>query len=173
MPPPLHRSAAALFRLFRFTDIGTAIRACADSYTGALTVGLDVNDFTRTFGWGQMRGSGGAVLVLSSTSPQVGLVYTLLAFVVVSSPAAWFNTGALLGGVLIGSALAGLISPVGKSMFAFAILVLVLLFVRRHSCRMSRDRAAHCGCLTPRLVLRRCWRHGTRTVRRRDYFSPF
>jgi branched-chain amino acid transport system permease protein len=32
----------ALFAFFRFTLIGKAIRACADNYTGALVVGLDV-----------------------------------------------------------------------------------------------------------------------------------
>jgi branched-chain amino acid transport system permease protein len=34
--------AVALFVFFKYTRIGTAIRACADNYTGALVVGLDV-----------------------------------------------------------------------------------------------------------------------------------
>jgi len=34
--------AAALFSFFKFSDTGKAIRACADNYTGALVVGLDV-----------------------------------------------------------------------------------------------------------------------------------
>src|SRR3954454_16691594 len=34
--------AAMLFAFFRFTRIGTAIRACADNYTGAQVVGLNV-----------------------------------------------------------------------------------------------------------------------------------
>src|SRR5262249_57639363 len=34
--------AAALFAFFRYTLVGKAIRACADNYTGALVVGLDV-----------------------------------------------------------------------------------------------------------------------------------
>src|SRR5437016_12502658 len=45
--------AAALFALFRFTAIGKAIRACADNYTGALVVGLDVTRlYALTFGIG-------------------------------------------------------------------------------------------------------------------------
>ncbi len=35
--------AAVLFAFFRFASLGKAIRACADNYTGALVVGLDVS----------------------------------------------------------------------------------------------------------------------------------
>ena len=69
------------------------------------------------------------VLIIDVT-PQVGPVYTLLAFVIVITGGLGSMAGALLGGVLIGvtEALAGLIfTPSAKSMFAFAILVLVLL----------------------------------------------
>ena len=126
--------AAALFAFFRFTDMGTAIRACADNYTGALTVGLDVNKlYALTFGLGAACvGAAGSVLVLIiDVTPQVGPVYTLLAFVIVITGGLGSMSGALLGGVLIGvtEALAGLVfTPSAKSMFAFAILVLVLLF---------------------------------------------
>src|SRR5580658_9769236 len=34
---------AALFAFFRFSPVGKSIRACADNYTGALVVGLNVN----------------------------------------------------------------------------------------------------------------------------------
>ena len=45
--------AAALFAFFRFTPLGKAIRACADNYTGALVVGLDVKRlYALTFGLG-------------------------------------------------------------------------------------------------------------------------
>jgi branched-chain amino acid transport system permease protein len=126
--------AAALFAFFRFTDVGTAIRACADNYTGALIAGLDVKRlYAFTFGLGAACvGAAGAVLVLIiDVTPQVGPVYTLLAFVIVITGGLGSMPGALLGGVLIGvtEALAGLIfTPSAKSMFAFAILVLVLLF---------------------------------------------
>jgi branched-chain amino acid transport system permease protein len=126
--------AAALFAFFRFTDTGTAIRACADSHAGALTVGLNVNRlYALTFGLGAACvGAAGTVLMLIiDVTPQVGPVYTLLAFVIVITGGLGSMPGALVGGVLIGvtEAMAGLIfTPSAKSMFAFAILVLVLLF---------------------------------------------
>jgi branched-chain amino acid transport system permease protein len=69
-------------------------------------------------------------LVIDVT-PMLGPTYTLLAFVIVVTGGLGSMPGALLGGVLIGltEAIAGLLfTPSAKSMFAFAILVLVLLF---------------------------------------------
>ena len=126
--------AAALFAFFRFTLIGKAIRACADNYTGALVVGLDVKRlYALTFGLGAACvGAAGAMLTLIiDTTPMLGPSYTLLAFVIVITGGLGSMPGALLGGVLIGvtEAIAGLLfAPSAKSMFVFAILVLVLLF---------------------------------------------
>jgi len=126
--------AAALFAFFRFTLIGKAIRACADNYTGALVVGLDVKRlYALTFGLGAACvGAAGAMLTLIiDTTPMLGPSYTLLAFVIVITGGLGSMPGALVGGVLIGltEALAGLLfTPSAKSMFAFGILVLVLLF---------------------------------------------
>lgn len=127
-------TALALFCFFRFTTIGTAIRACADNYTGALVVGLDVKRlYALTFGIGAACvGAAGAMLVLIiDVTPALGPAFTLLAFIIVIVGGLGSMPGALLGGVLIGmtEAMAGLLfSPSAKSMFAFAILVLVLLF---------------------------------------------
>jgi branched-chain amino acid transport system permease protein len=124
----------ALFAFFPFTALGTAIRACADNYTGALVVGLDVKHlYALTFGLGAACvGAAGVMLVLiADVTPAIGPAYTLLAFVIVITGGLGSMTGALLGGVLIGltEAMAGLLfTPSAKSMFAFAILVLVLLF---------------------------------------------
>jgi branched-chain amino acid transport system permease protein len=126
--------AAALFAFFRFTYIGQAIRACADNYTGALVVGLDVKRlYALTFGIGAAcLGAAGAVLILIiDVTPALGPAYTLQAFVIVIIGGLGSMPGALLGGVLIGltEAMAGLFfTPSAKSMFATAILVLVLLF---------------------------------------------
>ena len=126
--------AAALFAFFRFAPLGKAIRACADNYTGALVVGLDVKRlYALTFGLGAACvGAAGAMLVLIvDVTPPLGPAYTLLAFVIVITGGLGSMPGALLGGVLIGltEAMAGLFfTPSAKSMFAFAILVLVLLF---------------------------------------------
>ena len=126
--------ATALFAFFRYTRIGTAIRACADNYTGALVVGLDVKHlYALTFGLGAACvGAAGVMLVLiTDVTPSIGPAYTLLAFVIVITGGLGSMPGALVGGVFIGltEAMAGLLfSPSAKSMFAFAILVLVLLF---------------------------------------------
>jgi branched-chain amino acid transport system permease protein len=126
--------AAALFAFFRFTLIGKAIRACADNYQGALVVGLNVKRlYALTFGIGAACvGAGGAMLVpIIDVIPTIGPAFTLLAFVIVITGGLGSMPGALLGGVLIGvtEALGGvLLVPSAKSMFAFGILVLVLLF---------------------------------------------
>jgi len=126
--------AAALFAFFQFAPLGKAIRACADNYTGALVVGLDVKKlYALSFGLGAACvGAAGAIIVLIvDVTPPLGPAYTLLAFVIVITGGLGSMPGALLGGVLIGmtEAMAGLFfTPSAKSMFAFAILVLVLLF---------------------------------------------
>ena len=126
--------AALLFGFFRLTLIGKAIRACADNYTGALVVGLDIKHlYALTFALGAACvGAAGAMMTLViDVTPMVGPTYTLLAFVIVVTGGLGSMPGALAGGVLIGltEALAGLLfTPSAKSMFAFAILVLVLLF---------------------------------------------
>ena len=126
--------AAGLYAFFRFTRLGIAIRACADNHTGALVVGLDVRHlYALTFGLGAACvGAAGAMLVLLiDVTPAIGPAYTLLAFIIVITGGLGSMPGALLGGVLIGltEAMAGLMfTPSAKSMFGFAILVLVLLF---------------------------------------------
>lgn len=127
-------AAALLFAFFRFAPVGKAIRACADNYTGALVVGLDVKRlYALTFGIGAACvGAAGVMMTLIvDVTPMIGPAYTLLAFVIVITGGLGSMAGALLGGLLIGAteALAGLLfTPSAKSMFAFAILVLVLLF---------------------------------------------
>jgi branched-chain amino acid transport system permease protein len=125
---------AALYAFFRFTLIGKAIRACADNYTGALVVGLNVKRlYALTFGIGAACvGAAGVMMTLIvDATPMIGPTYTLLAFVIVITGGLGSMPGALVGGLLIGltEALAGLLfTPSAKSMFAFAILVAVLLF---------------------------------------------
>jgi len=126
--------AAALFAFFQYTAIGTAIRACADNYTGALVVGLDVKRlYALTFGLGAacVGAAGCMLLLIFDVTPTIGPSYTLLAFVIVITGGLGSMPGALLGGVLIGltEAMAGLLfTPSAKSMFVFGILVVVLLF---------------------------------------------
>lgn len=126
--------AAGLFSFFRLTRTGKAIRACADNYAGALVVGLNVKHlYALTFGIGSACvGAAGAMMtLLIDTTPNIGPAFTLQAFVIVIIGGLGSMPGALLGGVLIGlsEAMSGLFfAPSAKSMFAIAILILVLLF---------------------------------------------
>ena len=123
----------ALFAFFRFTLFGKAIRACADNYTGALVIGLDVKRlYALTFGIGAacVGAAGTMMSLITDVTPMLGPAYTLLAFVIVITGGLGSMPGALVGGVLIGltEAIAGLLfTPSAKTMFSFAILVLVLL----------------------------------------------
>jgi branched-chain amino acid transport system permease protein len=126
-------SAAALFSFFRLTLTGAAIRACADSWLGAKVTGLNVQRlYALAFGLGTacVAVAGCMMTLLVDLTPGLGPAYTLLAFVIVIVGGLGSMNGALLGGVLIGlsEALAGLlIAPSAKSMFSFALLIIVLL----------------------------------------------
>ena len=125
--------AAGLFLFFKFTPTGSAIRACADNNLGAKVVGLDVKKYyALTFGLGSacVGAAGGLMVLLVDVTPVLGPGYTLLAFIIVIVGGLGSMAGALLGGVLIGvsEALAGLFfTPSAKSMFSFALLIVVLL----------------------------------------------
>jgi branched-chain amino acid transport system permease protein len=125
---------ALLFAIFRFTGFGKAIRACADNLLGAQVVGLNVSHlYGLTFGLGAACvGIAGCLLsLLVDVTPASGPAFTLLAFVIVIIGGLGSMVGALAGGVLIGvsESVAGLlIAPSMKSMFSFALLILVLAF---------------------------------------------
>jgi branched-chain amino acid transport system permease protein len=125
--------AALLFAFFRYTPTGTAIRACADNLVGAAVVGLDVKRlYALTFGVGSacVGAAGSLMVLLTEATPALGPAYTLLAFTVVIIGGLGSMMGALVGGVLIGvsEALAGyFIAPSLKTMFSFALLIVVLL----------------------------------------------
>ena len=125
---------AGLFAFFRLSRTGKAIRACADNHLGALVVGLNVKHlYALTFGIGSaIVGAAGAMMtLLIDTTPNIGPVFTLQAFVIVIIGGLGSMPGALLGGVLIGlsEAMSGLFfAPSAKTMFGVAILILVLLF---------------------------------------------
>lgn len=126
-------ATAALFAFFRLTLTGTAIRACADSWLGAKVTGLNVKRlYALTFGLGTacVAVAGCMMILLVDLTPGLGPAYTLLAFVIVIVGGLGSMNGALVGGVLIGvsEALAGLLlAPSAKSMFSFALLIIVLL----------------------------------------------
>ena len=126
-------TALALLAYFRYTTTGKAIRACADNHLGALVTGLPLKHlYALTFGLGTacVAIAGCAQMLLLDVTPAAGPAYTLLAFVIVIVGGLGSMAGALFGGVLIGmsEALAGLfVAPSAKSMFSFALLILILL----------------------------------------------
>jgi branched-chain amino acid transport system permease protein len=125
--------AALLWAFFRFTRTGKAIRACADNQVGAAVVGLDVKRlYAVTFGIGAacVGAAGTLMLLLVDVQPYLSTDYTLLAFIIVILGGLGSMPGALLGGILVGvsEAIAGfVIMPSLKSMFSFALLIIVLL----------------------------------------------
>jgi branched-chain amino acid transport system permease protein len=126
-------AAAALLVFFRLTLTGAAIRACADNWLGAKVTGLNVQRlYALAFGLGTacVAVAGCMMILLVELTPGLGPAYTLLAFVIVIVGGLGSMNGALIGGVLIGvsEAIAGLvIAPSAKSMFSFALLIIVLL----------------------------------------------
>ncbi|QDO97765.1 branched-chain amino acid ABC transporter permease [Ferrovibrio terrae] len=125
---------SGLFAFFKLSRTGKAIRACADNHLGALVIGLNIKHlYALTFGIGSaIVGAAGAMMtLLIDTTPNIGPVFTLQAFVIVIIGGLGSMPGALLGGVLIGlsEAMSGLFfAPSAKTMFGVAILILVLLF---------------------------------------------
>ncbi len=153
--------SAALFAFFRFTLIGKAIRACADNLLGARVVGLErASTCTRSPSASARPASASParmLVLLVDVTPALGPAYTLLAFVIVIVGGLGSMPGALLGGVLIGvsEALAGLlITPSAKSMFSFALLILVLLLRPQGllGSEAHEPRARSSACRAARLV---------------------
>ncbi|MDQ0314456.1 branched-chain amino acid ABC transporter permease [Amorphus orientalis] len=124
---------ALLFVFLRFTTTGQAIRAAADSRIGAEVIGIRINRvFAITAGIGMAcAGAAGALVApMFDTHPFLAPEFTLLAFIVVIIGGLGSIPGAIAGGILIGivEALAAvMINPSMKSMFSYALLVLVLL----------------------------------------------
>jgi branched-chain amino acid transport system permease protein len=123
----------ALSVFFRFTRTGKSIRACADNQMGAQVVGLDVKRlYAVTFGLGAacVGAAGVLLLLLVDVQPYIAADFTLLAFIIVIVGGLGSMPGALLGGLLVGvsEALSGfMVLPSLKSMFSFALLIIVLL----------------------------------------------
>ncbi len=124
---------ALLWVFFRLTRTGKAIRACADNPVGAAVVGLDVSRLYATaFGIGAacVGAGGGVLLLLGGVQPYIGADYTLLSFIIVIIGGLGSMPGALLGGLLVGMSeglSAYFVAPSLKSLFSYALLILVLL----------------------------------------------
>ncbi len=124
----------ALYLLLHRTRIGKALRAVAQNRQGAVSIGLNLH---RTVGFGfAVSGAlacaaGGLLGALFAVEPQMGAVPLLKAFVVVVFGGLGSVPGAIVGGLTIGllETFAGAyVSFAFKDVFAFAIMIVVLLY---------------------------------------------
>jgi branched-chain amino acid transport system permease protein len=131
-------SLVVLFALYRFikkTRIGWAIQATAMDSEAAELMGIDTEKiFTLVFGLGGMCVgiAGGFMTSYLAVFPEVGALFSLIAFVVVALGGFGSIPGALCAAILIGlvESFAGFyIAPVVKYVAVFA-LYLGVIFVR-------------------------------------------
>ncbi len=124
---------AALMLFLRWSTTGRAIRAAADNLLGAQAIGIRIRRvYAITAGIGMAcAGAAGALISpIFDTQPFLATDFTLVAFIIVIVGGLGSIAGALLGGVLIGvseATAALLVSPALKTVFSYALLVLVLL----------------------------------------------
>lgn len=127
-------ASVGLYFFLARTDTGKALRACAEERLGAMAVGIDVERMYKiAFGVGIACVALAGVLMTPFfyIAPQVGLPFTLTAFVVVVLGGLGSLPGALIGGLLIGiiESLGEVLlpSPSMKQMATFSVFLLILL----------------------------------------------
>lgn len=125
----------ALWAFLKWTRRGRAIRAVAQNPEAARLVGIDVGH-TRAVTFGVSAaiagGTGSFVAMILSIQPQMGLAYTLKSFVIVVFGGLGSVPGALIGGLLLGSA-EELTNGIVGSQWTLAVtflLLIALLIVR-------------------------------------------
>lgn len=130
-------AVAASIGLYLFlgrTDVGKALRACAEQRIGSMAVGIEIDRMYKiAFGLGIACVALAGVLMTPFfyIAPQVGLPFTLTAFVVVVLGGLGSLPGALIGGLAIGliESISEILlpSPSMKQIGTFAVFLLILL----------------------------------------------
>lgn len=122
-----------LWVFLRSTRRGRAIRAVAQNPEAARLVGIDVSH-TRAVTFGLSAaiagGAGSFVAMILSIQPQMGLSYTLKSFVIVVFGGLGSVPGALIGGLLLGSAeelTSGLLGSQWTLAVTFLLLIALLI----------------------------------------------
>lgn len=131
--------AAGFIALFRFTDLGLALRAAADNRTAAGLMGIDP-DRTTAIAWlfAGVLASLGGVLLAGSTNlhPYTLALQVLPAFVAALIGGLDSVPGALTGSVIVGltvgivPTIGGIGEQVGAPQLALAVLAFVVMVVR-------------------------------------------
>jgi branched-chain amino acid transport system permease protein len=121
--------------LIKFTRIGKAMRATAQDREMAMLVGVDVNRvISVTFIIGSVLAAVGGILVASHTGQinfSVGFIAGIKAFTAAVLGGIGSVPGAVLGGLVLGwteSFATGYVSSDYEDVFAFSLLVLILIF---------------------------------------------
>ena len=126
-------ATAALWCFFRFTFVGKAMLACAQSPTGARLVGIDLAQIsTLTYAASSGLGALAGVVVapLTFVSANGGLAFGIEGFIAALLGGIGSFTGAVLGGLILGlgqAFAAGYLSSQFKEALTFAALLIVLL----------------------------------------------
>jgi branched-chain amino acid transport system permease protein len=126
--------SVALYLFLKKTDVGKALRACAEEREGSLAVGIDVERMYKiAFGLGTACVAVAGVLMTPFfyVAPGVGVPFTLTAFVVVVLGGLGNVVGALVGGLIVGvvESLGEILLPSAslKQVATFTIFILILL----------------------------------------------
>ena len=126
---------ALLTMLIKFTRIGKAMRATAQDRTMALLVGINVNRIiSATFVTGSALAAIGGVLIASHVGQinfYIGFIAGIKAFTAAVLGGIGSIPGAVLGSLILGwteSFATGYISSDYEDVFAFTLLVLILIF---------------------------------------------
>jgi branched-chain amino acid transport system permease protein len=121
--------------LIKFTRIGKAMRATAQDREMAMLVGVDVNRvISVTFIVGSATAALGGVLIASHIGQinfYIGFIAGIKAFVAAVLGGIGSMPGAVLGSLVLGcceSFFTGFVSSDYEDVFAFVILVLILIF---------------------------------------------
>jgi branched-chain amino acid transport system permease protein len=127
-------ASVALYLFLGWTDVGKALRACAEERLGSMAVGINVDRmYNIAFGLGiACVGLAGILMTpFFYIAPQVGLPFTLTAFVVAVLGGLGSLSGAMIGGLIIGliESMGEIIlpSPEMKPMATFSVFLLILL----------------------------------------------
>lgn len=127
-------TTAALYAFLHRTDTGLSIRAIAQDHEAARLMGIDVhrtNMLAFGLGTGVLGVAASAMSTFYYASPTVGLLFGLMAFIIVVLGGLGNVLGAFVGGLVIGvteSVGAALLPGSLARVITFALFVLILLF---------------------------------------------